>query len=68
MLNKSLTCNFVLGKSRLPPNKVEYLKVGITNSNNSGLKTAVTEEINLEPNKIYFWCDSKTSILTLVFM
>ena len=36
------------------------MKVGITGTNNSGLKTAVTEEINLEINKIYFWCDSKT--------
>ena len=35
------------------------MKVGITGTNNSGLKTAVTEEINLEINKIYFWCDSK---------
>ena len=64
ILNKSVTCNFVLGKSRLAPVKQSSmsnpkleLQAAVVAVR---LKTTVMEEINLEINKIFFCCDSET--------
>ena len=64
ILNKSVTCNFVLGKSRLAPIRKSSMSIpklelqaGVIAA---PLKTTVMEEINLEIKKVFFWCDSKT--------
>ena len=64
ILSKSVTCNFVLGKSRLAPvqqSSMSTPKLELQAAVVAGrLKTTVMEEINLEINKIFFWCDSET--------
>ena len=64
ILNKSLTRNFVLGKSRLAQIKkssMSILKLDLQTALIAvRLKTTVMEEINLEIKKVFFWCDSKT--------
>ena len=64
ILNESVTCNFVLRKSRLAPIKQSSMSIPKLELQTAviavQLKTTVMEEINLEINKIYFWCDSKT--------
>ena len=64
ILNKSVTCNFILGKSRLAPTKQSSMSIPRLELQAAvtavRLKTAVMEEISLEINKIYFWCDTKT--------
>ena len=64
ILNESVTCNFILGKSRLAPTKQSSMSIPRLELQAAvtavRLKTAVMEEISLEINKIYFWCDTKT--------
>ena len=64
ILNKLVTCNFVLGKSRLAPIKKSSMSIPKLELQAAviavQLKTTVMEEINLEIKKVLFWCDSKT--------
>ena len=64
ILNKSVTFNFVLGKSRLAPIKKSSMSIPKLELQAAviavRLKTMVMEEINLEIKKVFFWCDSKT--------
>ena len=61
-----MTCNFFLGKSRLAPIKQSSMSIPKLELQTAviavQLKTTVMEEINVEINKIYFWCDSKTML------
>ena len=63
ILNKSVTCNFVLGKSRLAPIRKSLMSIPKLELQAAviavRLKTTVMEEINLEIKKVSFWCDSK---------
>ena len=64
ILKKSVTCNFVLGKSRLAPIKQSSMSIPKLELQAAviavRLKSTVMEEINLEIKKVLFWCDSKT--------
>ena len=64
ILNKSVTCNFVLGKSRLAPIKQGSTSIPKLELQAADiavrLKTTVMKEINLEIKKMFFWYDSKT--------
>ena len=64
ILNKSVTFNFVLGKSRLAPIKKSSMSIPKLELQAAvivvRLKTMVMEEINLEIKKLFFSCDSKT--------
>ena len=59
-----MTCNFVLGKSRLAPIKQGSTSIPKLELQAADiavrLKTTVMKEINLEIKKMFFWYDSKT--------
>ena len=63
ILNKSVTCNFVLGKSRLAPIKQSSMSIPKLELQAAvvavRLKSTLIEEINLEIKEVFFWCDFK---------
>ena len=64
ILNKSVTCNFVLGKLTLTPIKQSSMSIPKMELQAAvmavRLKSTVMEEINLEIKEVFFWCDFKT--------